>query len=189
MQRIYKRGVNGAALCLVLTVIAVSAKGSDVFVPGNALGNFGNPSCCNQPFVPAISVHGPGTITVTYLDGRVTDAPGINAGPEGVVWNGTGNQFPLQEAQGLAGGPVNNLDGLIGNFAPRWRISAQGFQAVDGTKGNVRVGLLPSELIFIGSQRTIAVKEAGTLFLGINDDHGGSNGGGFTVSVTFNAAN
>jgi hypothetical protein len=28
-------------------------------------------------------------------------------------------------------------------------------------------------------------EEAGTLFLGINDDNGESNGGGFTVSVTF----
>jgi hypothetical protein len=44
---------------------------------------------------------------------------------------------------------------------------------------------LPAGLFFIGTGKTFPVQEAGTLFLGINDDNGESNGGAFTVSVSF----
>jgi hypothetical protein len=59
---------------------------------------------------------------------------------------------------------------------------------VDGTKRLAPVGLIPSHLFFIGSQKTIKVNRAGTLFLGINDSNGATNQGGFTVSVTFTPA-
>ena len=43
---------------------------------------------------------------------------------------------------------------------------------MDGTKDLVRAGLLPSTLFFIGTGKRLSVSEAGTLFLGINDDNG-----------------
>jgi len=175
--------------CLASAVTAAHAQTVNVVVPGNTLGGFGNPACCSEPYVPALAVPGPGTITVAYLSGTVTDAGGIDTGPDGAVWNVTGNQFPLQEALGVAGGPIGNFDSLIGTFVAQSRVLAAGFSAVDGTKGTARVGILPTGLFFIGTGKTIPVNEAGTLFLGINDDNGESNGGAFTVSVTFVPSN
>jgi len=181
------------AALLLAAVAAACAQNSpaitvNVVVPGNTLGNFGNPSCCSEPYIPALAAPGPGTITVSYISGTVTDSDGIDTGPNGVYWNVTGNQFPLQEALGFAGGPVNNLDALIGVFVPQSRISLPGFTATDGAKNNTPVGIPPCGLVFIGTGHTFKVREAGTLFLGINDDNGQSNGGAFTVSVTFRAS-
>ena len=189
MMRLKEIAGRGATvLCLVLAATAANAQTVIVSVPGNALGSFGNPACCSFPLVTALTVSGPGTITVSYISGTVTDSGGINTGPNGVVWNVTGNQFPLQEASGISGGPVDNLDALIGVFVPRLRVLASGFSPVDGTKGTPsapKVGILPTGLVFIGTGRTIVAEEAGTLFLGINDDNAASNGGAFLVSVTF----
>lgn len=186
LREIAERGAS--VLFLVLAATAANAQTVIISVPGNALGNFGNPPCCSVPFVTALTVSGPGTITVSCISGTVTDSGGIDTGPNGVVWNVTGNQFPLQEALGVSGGPVDNLDALIGVFVPRSRVLAPGFSPVDGTKGTPSaplVGILPTGLVFIGTGRTIVVKQAGTLFLGINDDNGISNGGEFIVLVTF----
>lgn len=185
------RYVKPFVVLLVLgSAVAVNAEelpsiAVNVVVPGNTLGNFGNPSCCSQPYIPALAAPGPGTITVSYLSGTVTDSSGINTGPNGVYWNVTGNQFPLQEAIGVSGGPINNLDSLIGVFVPQSRISMPGFTATDGTKNNTPVGIPPCGLVFIGTGHTFKVNQAGTLFLGINDDNGQSNGGAFTVRVTY----
>ena len=46
----------------------------------------------------------------------------------------------------------------------------------------------PSTLFFIGTGKKLPVSEAGTLFLGINDDNGLSNGGGYNVLITFTPA-
>ena len=73
----------------------------------------------------------------------------------------------------------------MGTFVPQSRCLSKGFSAVDSTKGSVAVGILPSDLFFVGTERTITVKEAGTLFLGINDCCASGNEGAFTVSVTF----
>src|ERR1700722_8593621 len=186
LREIVERGA--AALFLILAVRAANAQTVIISVPGNALGNFGNPSCCSVPFVTALTVSGPGRITVSYISGTVTDSGGINTGPNGVAWKVTGNQFPLQEALGLSGGPVDDLDALIGVFVLRARVLAPGFSPVDGTKGTPsapKVGILPTELVFIRTGRTIVAEGAGTLFLGINDDNAASNGGAFLVSVTF----
>ena len=58
------------ALVVVLFVCAASMAAPaqqdvQVFVPGNASGFFGNPADVVVPLVPAITVSGPGTITVT----------------------------------------------------------------------------------------------------------------------------
>jgi hypothetical protein len=172
---------------ILLSGAATTARAETVVVtvPGNALGNFGNPACCSQPFVRAFTFSKPGTLTITYLSGTVTDAFGINTGPEGVYYSVTGNQFPLQEAVGIAGGPVDNFDSLIGIVANQARVLNDGFQAVDGSKGSVAVGLEPSHLFFVGTGKTITVDHGGALFLGVNDDNAESNGGGFTVSIQF----
>src|SRR5580704_15982526 len=148
-----QNGLGMASLLLMSAVTAAHAQTVTVVVPGNTLGGFGNPACCSEPYIPALAVPGPGTIMVTYISGTVTDSSGINTGPNGVEWNVTGNQFPLQEALGVAGGPIDNLDSLIGTFVARSRVVAEGFSAVDGTKGTARVGILPSGLFFIGTGR------------------------------------
>ena len=149
-----------------------------------ASGYFGNPQDQAVPFVPALTVSGPGTITVTYISGTVTDCCGINTGPNGTRFNGGNNhQFPLQERHGVSYGWVNNEDALIGAFVPAARVNHTGFTAIDGTKNATRIGIMPNKLFFIGEGITFDVKEAGTLFLGINDVFVADNGGGFTVEV------
>jgi len=169
-------------LFVAAATIAASAQ-TQVFVPGNASGYFGRPLDLVVPFVPAITVAGPGTITVTYLSGTVTGY-NMEAGPNGVPWDQGTSQLPLQEAKGGAGGKVNNLCALIGVFVPQARVAHQGFSAIDGTKNSARVGIMPGWLFFIGEGKTFDVKEAGTLFLGINDQLVSDNGGGFNVEVT-----
>jgi hypothetical protein len=45
--------------------------------------------------------------------------------------------------------------------------------------------MIPSGLFMVSAEKTIHTKQAGTLYLGINDCCGSTNGGGFTVEVTF----
>ena len=174
------------ALLTVLFTGAVTIPGytqTQVYVPGTASGNFGAPTA-SVPFVPAITVSGPATITVTYISGTVTDCCGIVAGPTGVTYNAQNWQWPLQEAIGIAGGWINNEDALIGAFVPAVRAGANGFNPVDGTKDTTRVGIMPNTLFFIGTGKTFSVTQAGTLYLGINDINPGDNGGGFNVTVS-----
>ena len=72
-------------LVLILTATATSAQ-TTVFVPGNASGYFGNPVDQVNPLVSALTVNGPGTITVTYVSGTVNFGTGVEAGPNGVSW-------------------------------------------------------------------------------------------------------
>jgi hypothetical protein len=167
-------------LALLIAVTATAAYGQvEVYIPSNASGAFGNPSDQAVPLIPALTVTGPGTITVTYVDGLVN-----GVGPNGTTTNMRNHQLPLQEAQGFAGGPVNNIYCLMGVFVPQARVDTRGFQAVDGTKAVARIGILPSKLFFIGESQTFDVNGAGTLYLGINDEIVGDNSGGFTVTVT-----
>jgi hypothetical protein len=94
----------------------------------------------------------------------------------------------MQEAAAISGGEVGDIDALIGIFVPKARVAAQGFSPVDGAKPLAPVGLLPSKLFFIGTGKTFTVRQAGTLFLGINDDNAATNGGGFLVLITFTPA-
>ena len=179
------------ALVLVLLVAAATMTAQaqqdvQVFVSGTTNGAFGNPIDQTVPFVPAITVNGPGTITVTYVSGTVTDFDG-EIGPNGEDYN-CGHysiQTPLQEAHGVAGGKCKHLDALIGVFVPQTKVlDRRGFNPIDGTKNLTRAGIIPSHVFFIGEGKTFDVKEAGTLYLGINDMIVGDNGGGFTVEVT-----
>ena len=177
------------ALVLVLFVVAATIAAhaqTQVFVPGNASGYFGNPVDQVVPLVLALTVSGPGTTTVTYVSGLVTWDTVHTTGP-----NGTpdckackGMQFPLHEAHGIGLGKVNNLGALMGVFVPQSRVLRKGFNALDGTKNITRVGIMPGWLFFIGEGKTFDVKGAGTLFLGINDTYVGDNSGGFNVTVT-----
>jgi hypothetical protein len=179
---------SAALMLTILVLIAAAtttAAQTQVFVPGTASGGFGTPALNWVEFVPALTVTGPGTITVTYISGTVTDAGGVNTGPDGVpITLPAGWALPLQEQHGVSGGTVKNLDSLIGVFVPATRVNRSGFAAVDGTKALAAVGIMPNGLFFIGTGKTFVVKQAGTLFLGINDQIVGDNGGGFTVAVT-----
>lgn len=171
---------------LVLLVAVVGAHAQvQIFIPATASGGFGTPALNWVPLVPALTVTEPGTITVTYISGTVTDAGGVNTGPNGVPYSTRPDwQLPLEEKVGVTRGMGNNLDALIGVFVCATRVNRPGFAAVDGTKAVAAVGILPNGLVFIGTGKTFVVKQAGTLFLGINDQIMGDNGGGFTVLVT-----
>lgn len=175
----------GLVLCLASAVSAPAQ--TTVFVPGNAGGDFGNPSEGSAPLIPALIVEQPGTITITYVTGTVTDINGVDTGPEGVPCDYCA-QLPLQEAHAtgtasISGRTMDHLDGLIGAFVPKRRVEAPGFSPVDGAKGIVSVGIGPWHLFFVGTGITFKTKEAGTLYLGINDNWLSDNGGGFTVAV------
>jgi len=187
-----KMKIGKMACVLVLFVAAVTLaayaqQDLQVFVPGNTNGAFGNPIDVAVPLVPAITVSGPGTITVSYVSGTVTDGGGVNTGPNGVVWDCRSGQIqtPIQEGEGVARAVCHHLDALIGVFVPQSRVQdRRGFNPIDGTKNLTRVGIVPSKLFFIGEGLSFDVKEAGTLYLGINDMIMADNGGGFTVEVT-----
>lgn len=181
--------MSAAVLVSLLVAISATAQTSAaVFVPGNTLGRFGNPSVSgNQPYVIGIVATGPGTIVVTYVSGTVTDGS-LNTGPNGAPWNMASGQTPLQEAVGVSGGVVGDLDALIGTFIPQSRVQAPGFSPVDGTKDIAPVGLVPSALFFIGTRKILKVRQAGTLYLGINDDNAVTNSGGYLVWITFTPA-
>jgi hypothetical protein len=173
---------------LVLTVTAASIAAQaqvQVFVPGNTNGGFGGPIDLLVPFVQAITVDKPATITVTYVDGLVIDAGGEEFGPNGKDYNcGRTYQLPLQETHGIAGGICLGLNALIGVFVPEWRAAHKGFSPIDGTKDLTQVGIMPDRLFLIGESKTFDVKQAGTLFLGINDCWVSDNSGFFNVEVT-----
>ena len=175
------------ALLLVLSVAAatMAAQAQNVFVPGNASGYFGNPVDQVVPFVSALTITGPGTITVTYVSGTVNFGGNEPAGPNGVFWESKCCfQLPLNEAHGIAVKKVNNMAALIGVFVPGSRVLRKGFNALDGTKNVSLVGIMPGNLFFIGTGKTFSLTEAGTLFLGINDAGVSDNSGGFNVTVT-----
>ena len=181
----------GAMLAMLILMLLVGGASSistaqtTVFVPGNASGCFGSPNDTCVPLVAALTVSGAGTITVTYVSGTVNLGP-FSVGPTGgraVV--GAGSQYPLQEANAVSGGTLDNVGALIGVFVPTYRVNDhRGFQAVDGTKSVSRVGIKPNLLRFIGESFTFNVGQAGTLYLGINDTLVNDNSGGFTVTVS-----
>jgi len=178
-----------AIFVLILSTIAVCASAQNtVFVPGNASGNFGNSTDLVVPFVQAITVSGPSTITVTYVSGTVQWGGG-EVGPNGGPYPASSFQFPLQEAKGVAPhSKIDNIAALIGAFVPQSRVQLNGFSAVDGTKNITAVGIMPSNLFFVGETATINVNLAGTLYLGINDTLVGDNSGGFTMEVSASSA-
>jgi hypothetical protein len=175
------------ALALLTAATTLVAQ-TTVFVPGNASGYFGNWNDQAVPFVSAITISGPSTITVTYVSGTV-QWNGGEVGPNGGPYPASTFQFPLQEAKGVAPHTkLNNIAALIGAFVPQSRAQLSGFSALDGTKNITKVGIMPSSLFFVGESKSITVKLAGTLFLGINDTLVSDNSGGFTVQVTSSAA-
>ena len=111
------------ALFMFVAAVTLAAPAqTQVFVSGQTNGGFGGPIDMVVPYVPAVIVDGPATITVTYLDGTVTDAGGVNTGPNGVDWDCTNwGQLPQQEDHGIAGGNCPYLDALIGVFVPQPR--------------------------------------------------------------------
>lgn len=176
-----------AALILIILIAAVAttAAQTNVFVPGNASGCFGNPDTGCPALVSALTVSGPATITVTYVSGLVYWNPCCSVGPDGGTWTGAPSQLPLGEALGVGlVTKVTNIGALIGVFVPQDRAQHAGFNALDGTKNVTPVGILPNGLFFIGTGKTFSVNQAGTLFLGINDFIVSDNSGGFNVTVS-----
>jgi len=186
-RRVQALCLSVALMLAVLVLIAApttAAAQTEVFVPGTASGCFGNPVDECVPLVAALTVSGPGKITVAYVSGTVIYGVG-EAGPKGVRFTySTYAQVPLQAALGLSRMSTATMGALIGVFVPQKTAQRKGFNALDGTKNVTRVGIMPNGLFFIGAGKTFRVSEAGTLFLGINDSWVSDNGGGFTVTVT-----
>jgi hypothetical protein len=97
-----------AALMLAVVVLIVAATTAaaqaQVFVPGNASGYFGNPVNQLVPLVPALTVSGPGTITVTYVSGTVFFGIGLEAGPNGVFFDAGSLNQSTSRSLGLDAG-------------------------------------------------------------------------------------
>jgi hypothetical protein len=178
---------------LFLIASATAASAVTVNVPSTATGGFGSPNTGWQPFVAALSVSGPGTITITYTSGTVIygtgrPAVGPNGGSLTTPLNALSLSLPLDEAVGIntAAYPnkiVTHIGALIGAFVPKSIAGSAAFQPVDGTKGLAPVGIVPSDLFYVGDQHVIYVRGAGTLYLGINDDNTTDNSGSFNVTV------
>jgi len=172
-------------LFVAAAAVAASAQ-TQVFVSGTASGCFGSGGVevCT-PMVASVTVKGPATITVTYVSGTVIwDGVGDTAGPDGVDCDWCEGQTSLEEGHGIVLQKKTRIAALIGVFVPQARAAHKGFSPIDGTKDAVQVGIMPGWLFFIGQSKTFDVKEAGTLFLGINDTGVGDNSGGFNVEVT-----
>lgn len=153
-----------------------------VTVPGNASGGFGSPSDQTTPFVLAIKVRLASSITITAT-GCVTDAGISCVTPDGFSFFGM--LTPLQEA-GLAGNPDTHVDGLIGAFVPAVTAANPNFKPIDNANPACSPGpcIDRTQVFFIGSSKTFAVGEAGTLYLGIDDFIVGDNGGSFQVTIS-----
>ena len=181
---------------VVLGLHSEAAVARQVTVPGTATGYFGsNPSAGGDtPFVAALTVHSPGTITISYLSGQVQCSPtwpysGPNGQNSNQAFNDLSVALPLDQAVGIntAAYPTQNFAhacALIGAFVPMSQANMTGFQPVDGTKGVAAVGISPSTLFFVGEYHSITVNGPGVLYLGINDSAASNNPGSFTVKVT-----
>jgi len=179
------RRLTLTVLVLIVAAAATTASARRVYVSSRASGCFGNGDGGCKPLVTALAASGPGTIT-TRAWGKVNFGPGV-AGPNGVPECYSDWQQPLQEAKGIAHGCIKHGAALIGVFIPQSWVQQQGFQALDATKNLAQVGVKPGWLFFVGKDKKFQVKEAGTLFLGINDSGVDDNSGGFHVNVTFTA--
>jgi len=137
------------ALLMVLVVAAatlVASAQNQIFVPSDAAGYFGQPVDKVVPFVPAVTVSGPATMTVTYVSGTVNWDGSHETGPDGSTSSDCcrGMEFPLDEAKGIGRtGTVHHLAGLIGVFVPQARVDHPGFSALDATKNQARFGIIP----------------------------------------------
>ena len=137
-----KAAISTLLTMLVLVAAATTtAAQTPVFVPGNASGCFGNPADQCVPLVAALTVSGPGWITVTYVSGTVTDAFGISTGPDGVTCNrqtagrSACGQLPLNEANGVWFKSIPKLDALIGVFRSPIEGPKERFQRVGWHQG------------------------------------------------------
>lgn len=177
--------IASVLLLFVVSIIAAHAQ-NQIYVPGNVSGNFGNPSDEINPLIPALSVTGPATITVTYVSGSVCwRGTSHCCGPNGASCSTCPlQQWPLQEARGIGLTKEHRIAALMGVFVPASRVNGVGFQPIDGTKNNAQLGIMPNGLFFIGTGKTFPVTEAGTLYLGVNDTIVSDNSGGFNVDVS-----
>ena len=75
-----------AVFLVAATMAAQAQQDIQVFVPGSASGYFGSQADIVVPLVPALTVNGPGTITVTYLSGTVSWGEQPDSGPNGVPY-------------------------------------------------------------------------------------------------------
>jgi hypothetical protein len=183
-------------LSVAVMPLAAKAESRTVTVPGTATGGFG--VCPDgalsgfKPFIVALKVTHPGTITLANVSGAVNyGGPGgpVPANGGDFIPTRTSWALPLDEAAGItpASFPKQNvahMAALIAAFVPASRVGLPGFQPVDGTKAIAAAGILPSELFFVGEYHVIEVSEPGTIYLGVNDNCAADNSGEFVVTVT-----
>lgn len=95
---------TAAAVIRILTLTFVAAAPAlaqtEVFVPGNATGCFGNPDDGCMPLVAALTVSGPGTITITYVNGMVNYGLG-EVGPDGGTSTSPLISYPFRKPSAL----------------------------------------------------------------------------------------
>jgi hypothetical protein len=139
----------------VATATMAACAQTSVFIPANASGHFGNPANQIKPTGPAITVSGPATITVTYLSGTIIDKTVWLSARR--LWRGTTTTTYGSRFKKVKCDAVKNADCLIGIFFSSAKWMHSGFQAIDGTKGIVAIGIMPGNLFFMGKGRSFKV--------------------------------
>ena len=194
------RSLRALLAVLLLCACSTPAWAVMITVDSKASGMFGeHPSGFAGTvldMVEALTVSGPTKIKISAT-GQINISPGVavfeTVSPDGVSTDQFDRSLvgflPLEEPLVDAGTDPNSLPmllpdagALMGAFVPQAIVELPGFLAKDDDFPNG--GISPGLLFFVGSGPfTFLASEAGTLFLGINDNRTGNNLGAFQVTV------
>jgi acetyltransferase-like isoleucine patch superfamily enzyme len=200
----------------LLTALAVSASGPSVLadtvtVDSKATGGFGlhpaaAPPAGGTPMVSGFVFDGRSTVTV-IATGTIDTNPDpsfglVDTSPDGTDFVGDDfgstradfGYLPLEEALvdggadfTLFSNTLPDVGALIGAFVPKSTVDLPGFSPEDEDFGTP--GIASNQLFFIGAGPfEFKAKEAGTLFLGINDSRAFNNTKSFDVTLSENVS-
>lgn len=161
----YKMKIQSIALVALLSMAVTNIQAKTIVVPSKA----------TTDFVNAMTVTTPSLIQLTAT-GKISSGTVKNITPKGVSKNLTTcqNQFlachplPLHKSVGVDFKTVSDFGALVGYFVP------------EATQH-------PTPLFFVGNYTEYVASEAGSLFLGINENDATDNTGSFSVQVTAKA--
>jgi predicted secreted protein len=153
--------IQSVVLVALLSTIATSVQSKTITIPSKA----------TTDFVKAMTVTTPSLIQLTAT-GKISSGAVKNITPKGVSKTLTTcqNQFlachplPLHKSAGVDFKTVPDFGALIGYFVP------------ESTQH-------PTLLFFVGNYTEYVASEAGSLFLGINENDAADNTGNFSVQV------
>ena len=193
-----------ATVCALVAFGAGAAGAVEVTVDAQVNGSFGfHPAGANEglDMVQGYVFDGPTTVSIS-ASGTVLLFPGAgleNVPPDGVDFDGGAigltrvtnlGYTPLEEAEVDAGSDFTTFStilfdsgALVGAFVPEATVNSAGFEAKDDDFGFP--GISSDQLFLIGAGPfEFTATEAGTLFLGLNDNRPLNNEREFQVSIS-----